>query len=87
MIYETEEQHDLETEYFDKEHAGKEQTGKYMDSRGEEIQPQTLRELLDAQANDRTYTQAALAAGLQMSIFTFETDGAFVLISPIDGAS
>lgn len=66
----------MEIGYFDDHQPGKEQTSNYMDSHSEEIQLLLLRELLDAQGNDRSCPQAALTIGLPKSMFTFHTEGA-----------
>lgn len=47
-----------------------------MNSNGKEIQPPSLWELIDAQANDRVCTQTALAIRLAKSMYTFDSEEA-----------
>lgn len=52
VIDEAENQQDVESEYFDQDHPGNGKADNQTDSHGEDPKPPTLRELLDAQAND-----------------------------------
>lgn len=60
MINGTEKKLDVDNEYFDEVQSGIKPTGSHLSSSGEEIIPSKRRELLSAQAADRTYTHAAL---------------------------
>lgn len=79
MINETEEQGDVETEYFEQSQPGKEETGKPLHSHGKDIEQRTSTELLDAQANDQEYTQASLSSGVPKSTFVFDTEDILLL--------
>lgn len=74
----TEDEHDAETEYFDRNQARKDQTGDHIDSRHEETQQVTVRELLNAQTNDCSCTQKALTIGLLKYMFSFDTEDVLV---------
>lgn len=87
MISATEEQEDVETEYFDYDQPGNEQTGNQRDNNGEETKTLTLRGLLEALANDRACIQAVLTIDPAECTFTFDPEGALLQISPIDGAA
>lgn len=86
MIYETEEQRNVEAEYFDQYQRDNEQADKRMVIPGKEMKPPTLRELLHTQAKDGAWTKAALGIGHWKSMFTFDMEGALVQGSLVDGA-
>lgn len=87
MIDGTEEQHNIETDYFDQDQPSKKQTSNHMDSDGEEMLPPTLSEQWNVQANDSACTQAAVTIWLLKFTFSVDTDGMLVRISPIDGTT
>lgn len=87
MVDETKEQHDVETGYFGKDQPGKEQSGNQIDRNGEKKPPPALTELLDTQATDRSYTQAALTIGPPTAMFTFHTKSALFQVLSINGIS
>lgn len=87
MINGNEEQEDIETEYLDQEETDNKRAGNHRKTHGEETKPSTVKELLEALASDHTCIQAPQIIGPSNSIYTFDTGGALVQVSPIDGAS
>lgn len=85
MINETEQQHDVESEYFDKIQPDKEQNGNHIDSYDDKIQPQTSIERLKAQPIDGACTQASLTIGPPKSLIMFDAEDRLVHISTVDG--
>lgn len=87
MTNETEKKEDTQTEYFDQCQPDREQANSHRDTRAEETKPFTIRNLLEAQENDRACTHAGQSIGLSKSIFTVNTEGERVGDSTIDGIS
>lgn len=87
MIDITEEQPDFETKYSNEHQPTKEQTGRYMNNHGKDIDLPTLTTLSYAQANDLACNHLAGTVWVQKSMFTFNTEGALAVMSRKDGAS
>lgn len=85
VIDENDEKQDVETVYFDQDQSNNIRASSHMDDYGEETPPPTVREVLEAHANDTACTWAALTIGLPKSMFSLATEVALVQISPIYG--
>lgn len=82
---ETKKQEEVGTRYFHENQPDNERQGNHMPSHGEEIQQPTLKEVLEAQANDYSNSDAVLIIGLPKSMFNFDSEGALVPLLPVDG--
>lgn len=86
MINESKEQEYFERKHFDQEHAYKSEPA-IKRTLMVNSKPLTQREVFKAMISDHACIRAALTIGLSKSMFTFDTEGALVRVSPIDSAS
>lgn len=73
MINDTEEKGDVKTEDSDGDQPDNKRTSNHMGTNAQETKPRRLRKPLVEQANDRAYTQAALAVGFSKSLLPFDS--------------
>lgn len=78
MMKNTEEQTNIETEYFDKEQTNNRLAGNPIDNNGEDTQPTTLKEPSDAQLNGYAGIYAVRDIGFPKSMFNFDTESALI---------